>query len=172
MLSLGGRRARALPTLGTASAAAPAPPLPRSTTHSPRSSCPPPLACLPACSYDLGLIVSVPSSPPCPALCPMPSVLGPPPPQLPAGPPRCPVCVCPPPHHTPQGGALLNIQDAFGLGDWAAELIVGAAKLGAFFGTFLGGALMLHYGRRKAIAIDSIFFLIGPLVMAVSAGVA
>jgi len=35
-----------------------------------------------------------------------------------------------------------------------------------------GGALMLHYGRRRAIAIDSAFFIVGPLVMAASAGVA
>lgn len=35
-----------------------------------------------------------------------------------------------------------------------------------------GGALMLHYGRRKAIAIDSAFFIVGPLIMAASAGVA
>ncbi|PSC70824.1 inositol transporter 2 isoform B [Micractinium conductrix] len=70
------------------------------------------------------------------------------------------------------GGALLNIRDAFGMGDWMAELIVGAAKFGAVLGTFLGGALMLHYGRRIAIAIDSAFFIVGPLIMAASAGVA
>lgn len=70
------------------------------------------------------------------------------------------------------GGALLNIRDAFGIGDWAAEAIVGAAKFGAFFGTFLGGAAMLRYGRRKTIALDSLFFIAGPLVMAASMGVA
>lgn len=31
---------------------------------------------------------------------------------------------------------------------------------------------MLHYGRRKAIAIDSAFFIAGPLIMAASNGVA
>jgi MFS family permease len=70
------------------------------------------------------------------------------------------------------GGALLEIRDDFGIGDWAAEAIVSAAKFGAFFGTFIGGAAMLHYGRRKAIAVDSLFFIVGPLVMAASAGVA
>ena len=44
------------------------------------------------------------------------------------------------------GGALLNIRDEFGIGDGAAEAIVGAAKFGAFFGTFVGGAAMLRYG--------------------------
>ena len=47
---------------------------------------------------------------------------------------------------------------------------MGAAKLGAFGGTFLGGALMLHYGRRLAIGLDSIFFMLGPLLMAASEG--
>ncbi len=32
---------------------------------------------------------------------------------------------------TAQGGALLNIRDALGIGDWAAEAIVAAAKFGA-----------------------------------------
>ena len=50
------------------------------------------------------------------------------------------------------------------------ELIVGAAKLGAFGGTFLGGALMLHYGRRLAIGLDGAFFVLGPLLMAASDG--
>ncbi len=48
------------------------------------------------------------------------------------------------------------------------EIIVGAAKIGAFFGTFLGGALMLYYGRRIAITLDSLFYAIGPLIMAMS----
>lgn len=52
------------------------------------------------------------------------------------------------------------------MGDGMAEVIVGAAKLGAVAGTFLGAALMLFYGRRPAIAIDSIFFIAGPLIMA------
>lgn len=47
--------------------------------------------------------------------------------------------------------------------------MVGAAKFGAIFGTFLGGAFMLHYGRRLAIGFDSIFFFVGPLIMAFSA---
>ncbi len=70
------------------------------------------------------------------------------------------------------GGALLNIRDQFGIGDWAAEAIVSAAKCGAFVGTFLGGAAMLKFGRRKTIALDSLFFIAGPLIMACSMGVA
>lgn len=48
-----------------------------------------------------------------------------------------------------QGGALLNIRDAFGIGDWAAEAIVGAAKFGAVPGTFLGGAPALSREARR-----------------------
>ena len=68
------------------------------------------------------------------------------------------------------GGALLGISDELATSDWADGLIVGAAKLGACFGAFLGGALMLHYGRRIAITIDSVLFMLGPIVMATSAG--
>ena len=48
------------------------------------------------------------------------------------------------------------------------ELIVGSAKLGAVFGTFLGGGLMVCYGRRAAIVLDSFFFVLGPVTMAFS----
>lgn len=71
-----------------------------------------------------------------------------------------------PPSSILQGGALLHIQAEFGIGEGVSEVIVGAAKLGAVLGTFLGGALMLYYGRRPAIAADSIFFIVGPAIMA------
>ena len=32
------------------------------------------------------------------------------------------------------------------------------------------GALMLHYGRRRAIGVDSFFFIAGPLIMALALG--
>lgn len=73
-------------------------------------------------------------------------------------PPPCPL----------QGGALLHIQAEMGVSDMGASIIVGAAKLGATLGTFLGGALMLYYGRRPTIAMNSVFFMVGPLVMAAS----
>jgi hypothetical protein len=41
---------------------------------------------------------------------------------------------------------------------------------GAFFGTFLGGALMLRYGRRRAIAAQGVFFCLGPVLMAAAPG--
>ena len=53
-----------------------------------------------------------------------------------------------------------------GLNEETEEIIVGMAKLGAVFGTFLGGALMQQCGRKKAIAWNSVFFIAGPVVMA------
>lgn len=52
------------------------------------------------------------------------------------------------------------------VGDVTSQAIVGAAKLGAVLGTFIGGTCMLYFGRRKSIAIDSIFFFVGPVMMA------
>lgn len=47
--------------------------------------------------------------------------------------------------------------------------------LACFFfcpGTFLGGATMLRYGRRKAIALQALFFVAGPLIMAAAGSTA
>ncbi|KFM28133.1 Myo-inositol transporter 2 [Auxenochlorella protothecoides] len=70
------------------------------------------------------------------------------------------------------GGAILAIREALGTGTATEELIMAGAKLGAVFGTFLGGAVMLHWGRRAALAADGVFFVVGPLAMALSPGVA
>lgn len=65
------------------------------------------------------------------------------------------------------GGAMAGISQAFGITDTATrELIVAGAKAGAFFGTFLGGALMLRFGRRRAIAALGVLFATGPVIMA------
>ncbi len=62
---------------------------------------------------------------------------------------------------------MLGISQAFGItSTLTKEAIVGAAKLGAFAGTALGGALMLRYGRRIAIAANAAFFTLGPVIMA------
>lgn len=69
------------------------------------------------------------------------------------------------------GGAMHGIRAEFGLrGDAAVEAIVGAAKAGACVGTFLGGAAMLRYGRRKAIVMSAAFFAVGPAIMAAARG--
>lgn len=69
------------------------------------------------------------------------------------------------------GGAMHGIKRDLGIAaDAAVEAIVGAAKLGAALGTFLGGALMLRYGRRRAIALSAAFFAVGPAIMAAANG--
>ena len=69
------------------------------------------------------------------------------------------------------GGALLGITEDLGIagpGSLAQSLVVGAFKMGAFFGTFYGGAAMLRYGRRATIALNSGFAAAGPVIMALS----
>lgn len=66
---------------------------------------------------------------------------------------------------------MLGIIDAFKPSSSAQELIVGATKLGAFFGTFIGGVTMLRYGRRPAIGLQALFFVSGPVVMAAATGI-
>jgi MFS family permease len=70
------------------------------------------------------------------------------------------------------GGALSGMRSAFAIESEAAvEAIVGAAKLGAFFGAFAGGAVMLRSGRRIAVAAAGVLFAVGPLMMAFAGGV-
>ncbi len=63
------------------------------------------------------------------------------------------------------------IHDEMHTSEGEEEMIVGAAKFGAVFGTFVGGVAMDWYGRRKSIAMSGIFFIIGPIIMAASQGV-
>ena len=71
-------------------------------------------------------------------------------------------------------GALLymDTDEDLHLTTASSEVIVGMAKLGAVFGTFIGGALMVDVGRKRAIAVTGVFFLLGPLAMALSADAA
>jgi SP family myo-inositol transporter-like MFS transporter 13 len=66
-------------------------------------------------------------------------------------------------------GALLYMETDLALTESTEEVIVGMAKVGAFFGTFIGGALMQDLGRKRAIAWNSVFFILGPCIM-VAAG--
>jgi|AntAceMinimDraft_1070359.scaffolds.fasta_scaffold05211_4 MFS family permease len=69
-------------------------------------------------------------------------------------------------------GALMYMETDLSLGEGTEELIVGMAKLGAVFGTFIGGALMQQVGRKRTIAWNSVFFIVGPVVMAAAPGAA
>lgn len=65
-------------------------------------------------------------------------------------------------------GALQPLTEDLGLTSVGQELVVGMLKLGAALGTFVGGALMLKYGRRLTIVICSAFFVVGPTAMAIA----
>ena len=69
------------------------------------------------------------------------------------------------------GGALLFMKEELSMSDLDLEMVVAFCKVGAVFGTFLGGGMMQKHGRRAAIASCAILFVFGPLIMAVSNGV-
>lgn len=68
-------------------------------------------------------------------------------------------------------GALLEITSEFQATDSARAWIVGAAKAGACVGTFLGGAAMYKYGRTRTVGAASLFFIAGPLLMALATSI-
>mmetsp|Transcript_5669 Transcript_5669/g.20623 ORF Transcript_5669/g.20623 Transcript_5669/m.20623 type:complete len:604 (-) Transcript_5669:267-2078(-) len=66
------------------------------------------------------------------------------------------------------GGALHGIEREFDTSEEQEELIVAGTKFGAVPGAFLGAVLMLAYGRRLCIALDSIPYVVGPVLMALA----
>ena len=66
------------------------------------------------------------------------------------------------------GGALLYIEQDLNLDSSQAEIVVAGTKIGAIFGTFIGGLLMFKLGRKLALTIITAFFILGPIVMAVA----
>ena len=63
------------------------------------------------------------------------------------------------------GGALLYIEKDFGIGEEEVEIVVAGTKIGAVFGTFIGGWLMSKFGRKIALTAITGFFIAGPVVM-------
>ena len=68
-------------------------------------------------------------------------------------------------------GALELIVFDLGASEVEEELIVAGAKLGAFAGAFIGAALMLSHGRRPAISLSAVPYILGPVLMAFSPNV-
>lgn len=60
------------------------------------------------------------------------------------------------------------ITEDLGTSNAVNEVIVGAAKLGAVVGTILGAAVMSRFGRRIALLFDTVFFVLGPVIMVAS----
>lgn len=65
------------------------------------------------------------------------------------------------------GGALPRIHKELGTSDALDQAIVGAAKLGAVLGAFWGSIVMKILGRRPAMILDVLFFILGPICMVV-----
>lgn len=69
-------------------------------------------------------------------------------------------------------GALLFIRDDFQLSDTAQQLVVASLLLGAVFGALGGGPLADRVGRRRAIMVAAIIFILGSLASAIATGAA
>jgi SP family myo-inositol transporter-like MFS transporter 13 len=65
-------------------------------------------------------------------------------------------------------GALLYLKIEFSLNDWQQEFVVSAALVGAIVGAFFGGPLGDRLGRRPVVAMASILFIVGSIILAFS----
>lgn len=63
-------------------------------------------------------------------------------------------------------GALLQLEDEFGLTAIQQELVVSVMLLGAMLASVVGGFLVDLFGRRDTIVINAVVFIIGALVLA------
>jgi sugar porter (SP) family MFS transporter len=69
-------------------------------------------------------------------------------------------------------GALLFIADDFTLSDTAQQIVVASLLLGAVFGALFGGPLADRVGRRRAIMVAAVIFIVGSLASALATGAA
>ena len=69
-------------------------------------------------------------------------------------------------------GALNGIKQQFSLSAILVEVVTSWVTLGALGGSLLGGYLADHYGRRRAVLIAGILFVLGALLQAFAPGVA
>jgi sugar porter (SP) family MFS transporter len=63
-------------------------------------------------------------------------------------------------------GAILFIQESFGLSTFMTEVVVSVVLLGALIGSLCSGKLVNQIGRRPALAINAMLFLISTLCSA------
>ncbi|XP_071616349.1 solute carrier family 2, facilitated glucose transporter member 10 isoform X2 [Heliangelus exortis] len=62
-------------------------------------------------------------------------------------------------------GALLQLQTDFHLSCFKQEVLVSAVLIGALLASLLGGILIDHHGRRKAILVSNLVLLGGSLIV-------
>eukprot|EP00931_Biecheleriopsis_adriatica_P045594 TRINITY_DN2610_c0_g1_i1.p1 TRINITY_DN2610_c0_g1~~TRINITY_DN2610_c0_g1_i1.p1 ORF type:complete len:598 (+),score=101.33 TRINITY_DN2610_c0_g1_i1:84-1877(+) len=65
-------------------------------------------------------------------------------------------------------GALDGLTKDLRLTTVQAEAVVSGAKGGAIFGCLLGGSLMALQGRRTVVALSSLPFIVGPMILGLS----
>src|SRR5688572_5509344 len=63
-------------------------------------------------------------------------------------------------------GALGGIERHFSLSSILIEVVTSWVTLGALGGSLLGGYLADHYGRKKAVLIAGLLFIVGALLQA------
>ena len=64
------------------------------------------------------------------------------------------------------GGAVIYIQRQFGLNSCHVQVLMSSLALIAVIGTLNASWVSDHFGRTKTLAVASIIFLIGNLIMA------
>ncbi len=67
-------------------------------------------------------------------------------------------------------GALLTIQPEFGLGSFAAGMVVGAVPVGAVAGAWFASTRADRLGRRRLIVVAAAIFIVGAIGSAVADG--
>lgn len=63
-------------------------------------------------------------------------------------------------------GALLQLEEDFGLSDVQKELVVSIMLVGAIAASLVGGYIVDFFGRRDAIVGNAVFFITGAIVLA------
>jgi MFS transporter, SP family, galactose:H+ symporter len=67
-------------------------------------------------------------------------------------------------------GALAGIRQAFGLSSLVLEVVTSWVTLGALFGSLLGGHVADQLGRRRAVLIAAVMFIMGAAIEAFAPG--
>ncbi|XP_075295010.1 solute carrier family 2, facilitated glucose transporter member 10 isoform X3 [Opisthocomus hoazin] len=62
-------------------------------------------------------------------------------------------------------GALLQLQIDFHLSCFKQEILVSALLIGALLASLVGGILIDHHGRRRAILVSNLVLLVGSLIL-------
>lgn len=68
------------------------------------------------------------------------------------------------------GGGLHSMEADLNLNVAQDQAVVSGAKGGAILGSLLGGALMSTHGRRNAVALAVVPFIVGPILLGLSTG--